>query len=150
MADALQYRFTVEQVVNPQFAILDIHPDLQREARFDFSFHIQPVSGQQQVAVLIHASVHQEHKQLAVVQAGCVFRFEPDSWKALTRGDTLILPRDVAAHLTTIAFGTLRGVLYAKTEHTALRQFPVPLINLMEVFREDVALPLSGAPKPIP
>lgn len=50
--------------------------------------------------------------------------------------------KDILRYLATIATGTVRGIIHAKTENTVLNSVVVPPINLVEAIKEDFVFKL--------
>lgn len=48
------------------------------------------------------------------------------------------VPVDFLRYMGTIAVGTARGIIHAKTEGTALNAVVLPPINLVEIIKEDL------------
>lgn len=148
MMENLQYSFALNQIYNPQFAVISLDIDLQGAVDFDFNIQIVAIKDQQQIIVLIESRLRQQEKLLAIIQVGCGFRMELPSWEGMANDDHVTITKDFCAHLAMIAMGTLRGVLFAKTEGTPLRQFPLPLINVSDLFKNDLTVPFQQIPQP--
>lgn len=77
----------------------------------------------------------QEEKLLLTIEVLCFFSISPDgSNQLLQRGRIEV---DFLRYLATIATGTVRGIIHAKTENTALNPIVLPPINLVEAIKED-------------
>lgn len=84
-----------------------------------------------------------------MIEVACHFDFTKGSWKALVADSKVELkvPVMLAHHLASVTLGTARGILHDKTEQTEFNRFPIPLVQLNEVFVEDVIVRLAPVPE---
>jgi len=74
------------------------------------------------------------------IQIVCNFIIEKDSWKAFqahSKGKFLLISNDFAVHLGAIVASTTRGVLYEKTKGTNFEKYPMQLLNVTEIIKEE-------------
>nr|DAC76034.1 TPA_exp: hypothetical protein [Elizabethkingia anophelis]DAC76097.1 TPA_exp: hypothetical protein [Elizabethkingia anophelis] len=65
------------------------------------------------------------------------FEVKPDDWQNFRNKNKIIIPKDLLAHLAMISVGTTRGVLHSKTEKTDYQLFTLPLIDVVDLIKED-------------
>jgi hypothetical protein len=56
----------------------------------------------------------------------------------LEEAHKIVLPQNFGIHLGMLVVGTLRGVLYTKTENTIFNQFILPTIDVTALVPNDV------------
>ena len=96
------------------------------------------------VAVFVRVTHTQAGEDLLVLEVGSHFQFSEGGWASLldasAPGDAIRLSRELAAHLSFLAMGTLRGVQYEKTLGLDCGRLILPLINVAEAMTEDIIL----------
>lgn len=79
-------------------------------------------------------------KVILILEVYVDFQIEEKCFgKQIKIKDSLVIPKDFAAHLAMIAVGTARGVLHEKTNGTKLNEFLMPPIDLTASIDEDIA-----------
>ena len=80
-----------------------------------------------------------------LLEAGCIFGVSPQSWESFIQPDAkiILIPEGFLTHLSVITTGTCRGILHSKTEGTAYNRFLLPTINVTELVKGDISLPLD-------
>lgn len=64
----------------------------------------------------------------AELQSG--FEIKPESISLITKGDEITFPANIIAHFASLTYSALRGIIYAKTEDTAFRNYVIPVQNI--------------------
>jgi hypothetical protein len=78
---------------------------------------------------------------LLILECGCHFALTEATWEQCRNSDNQVkIPKELLTHLAVIALGTARGVLHAKTEGTLFNHHIMPVLNLTEVFKDDLLL----------
>ena len=79
-------------------------------------------------------------KVILILEVYVDFQIEEKCFgKQIKIKDSLVIPKDFAAHLAMIAVGTARGILHEKTNGTKLNEFLMPPIDLTASIDEDIA-----------
>lgn len=133
--------FMLQSISTDQFAILDegIIPTDDLELLTDLSFGIHAEN--HTIGVFPKFTFTQNSKPVMLIEIGCHFLLKAEHWDKMKRQDgTIVVPKFVMSHMATIAVGTARGVLHAKTEGSVLNEFVLPTINVTELIVEDVAI----------
>ncbi len=78
-------------------------------------------------------------KQFLIIEAGCHFVIDPDSWSKMldSENDKLNVPKGFLKHMAMLTVGTARGILHAKTENTPFNKYNLPTINLDKMISQD-------------
>ena len=96
---------------------------------------------QQQKLIGVFASFtfESKQKQFLIIEAGCHFSIDPDSWSKMLNdsANELKVPKDFLQHMSMLTVGTTRGILHAKTENTCFNKYLLPTINLKNIIKED-------------
>jgi|GEM_PF-256714 len=83
---------------------------------------------------------HQQPQPFLLIEGSAEFSIEPEAWErfALEGEDAMVFPHGFVAHLAALTVGSLRGMLYVKTQDTIFNRFLIPTINVAEIVSEDV------------
>lgn len=104
---------------------------------FDFKFDIQ----HRQTMVLLGLVYSQGKKMLCKLDTETSFEIRDSSWNTFQKTESgRIIPKSALAHFAHLALGSARGILHSKTENTALHSIILPLINVLEMIKEDVEI----------
>lgn len=92
----------------------------------------------------IYEKHEKEGKLLLLIEAGTHFKMEREDCDKLysKKKNTFTVPVTAATMMVTVAVGTARGILHAKTEGTDFNGIFVPLID--PVLNEDLIIDLKG------
>jgi hypothetical protein len=138
-----QIGFGLRKITTEQFAIIEsaydkTNQNIQIRNGLRFGFNLE----QRVITVLLSVQFNQDNGPFLLLEIGCLFEINSEHWHVLYNEETkdIILPIALARHLVVIAMGTLRGVLYAKTENTPFNMFLLPTINVTELVKEDVLI----------
>lgn len=136
--------FSLRQIETLQFATFgDGKCDVNKLGQqIEFSFGTS--NENHIIGCIFHYTLTIEDKPFMKIKVACHFNIEEKYWKQLfdSKDKKLVLPKKLAQHLANITVGTSRGVLHSKTEGTLFNQYPVTLINLEEIFEENVFINL--------
>ena len=78
---------------------------------------------------------------LMMIDATCVFNIDDASWESMIlNSGKLLIPKGFVAHLAMHTVGTMRGILYCKTEGTPFNVLILPPLNVSEMIPDDVIL----------
>lgn len=83
-----------------------------------------------------------EDSPFLILEFSIDFIIEEKSWEEILNDGVITLPAEFARHLGVITVGSARGVLHAKTENTPFNQYPIPLLNLFNILKEDIQIKL--------
>lgn len=78
-----------------------------------------------------------------ILELFCEFEIHPEDWDKMIEGKKLTIPKSFVEYLLSQAVGTLRGVLYCKTEDTEYSFFVLPSINVSAIVKDDAAFTLE-------
>ena len=132
--------YSLTQITTEQFAIMEdaftekAHVELQTKLRFAFD------PDRKYIVVFAMFNFKQNNIAFIIIESGCHFAIQPDSWNKFlnANGTILTVPQSFMSHLASITVGTTRGILHAKTEGTIMSRFLIPPVNLKELIKEDI------------
>ncbi|RCW31371.1 hypothetical protein [Marinilabilia salmonicolor] len=138
--------FALAKITTEQFAVFEsnFNKAINPRLKLNFKFAADPVK--KLVGVFAYFIFECEEKPFIVIEAGCHFNIQPDSWNELLNDqhNSLTIPQKLMQHLAVITVGTTRGILHAKTENTKFNRFHLPTINLAEIITEDKVFNLEN------
>jgi hypothetical protein len=129
--------FQIARIENRQFACFPedyiVGENVDIHAQFGFDVDEQT----QTVCCFSKFMFEQQRNKLLVAEVLTYFLIHPDSFEEIAHDGEFQIPVDHLRHFATIAVGTARGILWAKTEGTCLNQIVLPPINLVEAITDD-------------
>lgn len=84
----------------------------------------------------------QDDKLIIVSEIACKYSITKDSWEDVEENKKK-LPSGFIRHLASIAIGTQRGIIIARTKDSSIHKIIVPPIDLTEVVKEDFIMDSS-------
>jgi len=132
--------FALRKITTEQFAIIK---DAFIEGKIinlntGFTFGINRKSNI--VVVMSKISFEQKNKPFIILEVGCHFEIDENTWKSFKEGKSFLFPREFITHLSMLTIGTVRGVLHAKTENTNFNSYFLPTINVTAIIKEDIKI----------
>jgi len=91
-----------------------------------------------------HFSFELDRNPFLIIEVRCYMQIGEDSWQLLFVKDqgVIKIEKDALIHFAMVCVGTARGVLHAKTENTPYNRFLLPTINIFDIIKEDLIIPL--------
>lgn len=80
--------------------------------------------------------ISKEKQLLLKAELDCVFKIDPVSAFALEHKTQAVLPPRLLAQFASLAYGSMRGVLYLKTVDTPFNSFILPPNDVSSIFKE--------------
>lgn len=133
--------FSIIQIATEQFATI---PDALNEAlpsqiQHELTFGFDKENKRIYVRKLARFR-HTEGSPFMIIAVACWFAINPPDWDELIvpESDKIVLPKDFATHLAMLVVGTMRGILYTKTENTNFNQFILPPVDVTALVPADI------------
>lgn len=140
----LPIKFSLVHIEDNQFSTFDeaLENDKPIEQQVGFGFGVD--MEKHVIAVSLEFILKKENNPLLKQQITCYFEIETNDFKTqLEQGNkVIVLPCDFGKHLAMITVGTARGVLFANTRNTPFGQFLIGLLNIDNMFNEDIHINL--------
>lgn len=131
--------YSISQIKTPQFAIFpDKFVNGEKTAmKVSVSFGIP--KDLQQIKCNLDIQFLQGDTLLLTTVIECYFHISPEGIENIRKAGNI--EKDFLRYMGTIAVGTARGVIAAKTENTILNGLVLPPINLVNLIKDDMVLP---------
>jgi hypothetical protein len=85
--------------------------------------------------------LQKNEQPLLKTEITCYFEVEEHTFaEKLSNEGKITLPSSLFKHLAMITTGTARGVLFANTKGTDFNKYILGLVNVNEMFKEDIVL----------
>lgn len=139
----LPFKFALVHIEDNQFStfdeMLDIDKPIKQQVGFGFGIDIE----KKIIAVSIDFIFQKEKKPLLKQKITCYFQLSSEDFDNYLRKEhEVVLPCWFGKHLAMLTTGTARGVLFANTKNTAFSKYLIGLINIDEMFNEDIPIKL--------
>lgn len=137
-------RFNMVKISIKQFAIVsEIGSDADKIG-MELGFNVNYSMNMHRIGVSPMITLLGENSQkLLILELFCEFDIHPDDWGKMIDGKKLVIPKGFLGYLISQSVGTLRGVLYCKTEDTPYSIFLLPSINVSEMVQNDAEFELE-------
>ncbi len=134
--------FDLIQINTEQFAIINEYFNEGNEVSFQPFLRFGVDKEKKIIAVLAKFHFLQKEIPFIIIEASCHFLFHHKSWEEFfsIEKDEITLPKEIAQNLSVITIGTVRGILHNKTENTNFNKMIIPLVNVIEIIKEDIIL----------
>lgn len=130
--------FKLLNVSTEQFALIENCFQKEAVINLEASLRFAANDHERKVAVFAFVKFNCAQQPFIIIEAGCHFEIQPESWNQMLSNNGLLVPKDFMQHLAVITIGTARGILHAKTENTSFNQYVLPTINVIEMIKDDV------------
>lgn len=116
---------------------------LDLQLAFNSSFSINPEH--HLIECLPKITLSQNDEVFLVIETSFSYVIEEKAWDLMIKGSDLILPKSLKEHLLVIAIGTLRGIIFEKTnsKNVKLDKLVLPTIDVRNGTGDDLVFHLS-------
>lgn len=138
--------FNLDGIKTEQFAILEEnYSDKKKSVDFGTGIQFMIDSESKFIGSVVRIGFDQGKKSFLKIDVSCHFKIEDDSWNTFInkKQQTLTIPKSFLAHMAMITVGTLRGILFAKTEGTIFNKFIIPTIDVASMIEKDETFSLK-------
>ncbi|OFY48324.1 MAG: hypothetical protein A2W85_10145 [Bacteroidetes bacterium GWF2_41_31] len=138
-------KFALIRILTEQFATLDENFVDKEEISLGVNIKFGVDVPLRAITVFVTIRFEVKSQPFLLLEAGCIFGVSPQSWESFIQPDAkiILIPEGFLTHLSVITTGTCRGILHSKTEGTAYNRFLLPTINVTELVKGDISLPLE-------
>lgn len=134
--------YTISQIKTPQFAIFPDKFVNGEKVTMNVSVSFGVFKDLQQIKCGLDIQFLQGDTLLLTTVIECYFRISQEGINNIKEIGKIDV--DFLRYVGTIAIGTARGVIAAKTEDTVLNGIVLPPINLVKLIKTDMTLPMQG------
>ena len=110
---------------------MDDGQDIEVANKFRFSYDFE----ENVMCCTVSVTLSKENGILLKADLASYFGIEPDSAEAMKSREGLIAPADLLAQFASLAYGSVRGVVFAKTIGLPLNNLILPPNNVRAIFR---------------
>jgi hypothetical protein len=137
--------FALLRIVTEQFATLEENFVEKEDINLGVNIKFGVDAPQRAITVRVFIRFEIKSQPFLLLEAGCIFGVSPESWQSFIQSENkaILIPEGFLTHLSVITMGTCRGILHAKTEGTGYNKFLLPTINVTELVKGDITLPLE-------
>lgn len=137
----LPINFSLVHIEDNQFStfekMLDVEKPIQQEIGLGFGVDVENAA----IAVSMEFVLNKGEKPLLKQNITCYFEISPKDFDSqLRKGKEVVLPCGFGKHLAMLTIGTARGVLFANTKNTVFNKYLIGLINVDDMFNEDISI----------
>ncbi|MCT3917903.1 hypothetical protein HZQ04_17750 [Elizabethkingia anophelis] len=137
MKKKIETEFKLLRISTEEFAILEHINPREEMVNFNLKIHFAISDQDEQIACITVIEFSTKLKTILKLKNIVEFEVNPDDWQNFRNENKIIIPKSFLAHLAMISVGTTRGVLHTKTEKTDYQLFTLPLIDVVDLIKED-------------
>ena len=127
--------YRIHEIKTTQFATFPEKYINGGQVSISTTFHFALKKDIPSVLCSVEVNYSQDENLLLIAQVDCVFAIEKDAMSNLQQEGKISVT--FLRYLGTIATGTLRGIIHAKTEGSVLNGLVLPPLNLNKVINQD-------------
>ena len=139
--------FSIDGIKTEQFAILEENYHEKKSVDFETGIQFKIDAESKFIASVVRISFNQGKKSFLKIDVSCHFKIDDKSWDTFInkKQQVLTIPKGFLAHMAMITVGTLRGILFTKTEGTVFNKFIIPTIDVASMIEKDETFSLKDA-----
>lgn len=130
--------YRISGIKTTQFALFPEKFINGREITVQTSFTFGYSEGLDSIRCISNFEYIQDEDILMISEIQCTFDISPEGSAELK--ELRKVPVDFLRYMATIATGTARGIIHAKSEGTILSAIILPPINLIEAIKDDLPI----------
>ena len=120
-----------------QFATLSDQFEMDRtKGHTEVSFRYEPQVRTLDVRLSFMLVNNEDNTPLLKATLKSGFEIKEESLEQLINNDEIVFPSSFLAHLVGLTYSSLRGIIFAKTEHTAFESFILPAQDIQSYIKE--------------
>lgn len=134
----MSIQFKLLKIDVPQFAIL---AEDGVSGPFGINFEVNfAIGGKNIIRCSLKVIYLKETTPITQLVVDTFFGIEESSWKEMEKDGNIIVPAGFLQHLAALTLSTARGIQFAKTIEIGINNDFIPLTNLTEIIKEDLAI----------
>ncbi|MEC9486217.1 MAG: hypothetical protein UMU76_01785 [Prosthecochloris sp.] len=132
--------FSLQTISLDQFAVFEEDYKAEEKTRFDVALTFGINAEHKMFRVSSRIAFSQQKRPFLLIEGSSEFVIEHEAWESFILDDSasIVFPHGFVAHLAALTIGSIRGMLYVKTQNTQFNQFLIPTINVAEMVEKDV------------
>lgn len=139
MEKGIYYRFA--NLALRQFATFeDSYTEDDREIEVSCKFTFAYNFARNIICCTNSVSIAKNGDMLVKAALDAYFAINPQSAASISEGDAIVLSPELQAQFASLTYGTMRGVIFAKTIGTPLNKVVLPPNDLLEVMKKPLCI----------
>ena len=130
--------YRIVKIENNQFALFPEKYINGQEVKINISFNFAYSSDLKMIRCISKIDYLQSESVLLILENTTFFSIAPEGTASIQKDGKV--PVDFLRYMATIAVGTARGIIHAKTEGSVLNSVVLPPINLEEIIKDDMVI----------
>lgn len=130
--------YRIEKIETNQFAIFPDELASGQDLDISTNFNFAITSDISHIRCISKIQYEQKGKLLLVLEIACHFGLAPEGIEQIKLDGKINV--EFLRYMATIAIGTARGIIHARTQSTPMNAFVLPPINLIPSITEDMIL----------
>lgn len=130
--------YRIVKIENSQFAVFPEKFDNGKPVKVETSFQFATSADTSVVKCVTFIHYLQNENVLLLLENATYFSIAPEGIAAIRKEGRI--PVDFLRYMATIAVGTVRGIIHAKTEGLVFNAIVLPPINLVEIIKNDLVV----------
>ena len=138
------FKFRIVEISIPQFATFesDFNSNVEDvEFETNYSYGIKPED--RLFIAILSISFFQEKRIVVKIEVNVTFELDKDTFDSYMYADKFCMSAQQLKILTSILYGSSRGVLAAKLENSSLKNIILPLVDLDDVMTHPLEIFLA-------
>lgn len=143
MDKGIYYRFAgleLKQFATFEDGYVEDNREIAISCKFTFAYNFS----QNIVCCNNSVSIAKEGNILVKADLDAYFAINHESVASISDADAIVLPPDLQAQFASLTYGTLRGVIFAKTLGTPLNKIVLPPNDVLEVMKTPLRIQSSN------
>lgn len=139
MKKGIYYRFAgleLKQFATFEDGYTEDGREIEISCKFTFAYNFL----QNIVCCTNSVSIAKEGDMLVKADLDAYFAINPESVASFSDADSVVLPPELQAQFASLTYGTMRGVIFAKTLGTPLNKIVLPPNDVLEVMKTPVRI----------
>lgn len=139
MEKGIYYRFAgleLKQFATFEDGYTEDGREIEISCKFTFAYNFS----QNIVCCTNSVSIAKEGNMLVKADLDAYFAINSESVASLSEADSIVLPPELQAQFASLTYGTMRGVIFAKTLGSPLSKIVLPPNDVLEVMKSPLRI----------
>ena len=144
--DKLEIPFRLKDIENKQWAVFSENYDAEKpEFSLGFNSDFSIDTKHHVINIYPKVTLSQDEKTFMTIETEFSFLIDDTGWKKMLKKNKFIIPKGFKEHMLVIAIGTLRGIIFEKTnsKNSVIKSFVLPAIDVRNGTGDDIIFELT-------
>lgn len=140
MEGSIFYKF--QQLDLTQFAMFEDNFDCKKDTDININCQFQFSYDRNASIVCCTISTVFKCNESMIIKAelNSFFELKEDTANKFIKENSIVLPKGILINFASLGYGSLRGVIYAKTINTPLSRILLPPAHINDIIKEDLVI----------